>query len=329
MTLRAPVAVELGWFLVSNSGSLPAAPGGGRSAPVPRRRSTWDRWPRGASAPTRHDFARPDVGDWDAQRDLTWIVGLLLRGWRKGLDAEAGVVLASGVVGRRRPRVVVRAGRGGGRPAPLSGHGPVRPARSAHSDEGGAPCPRPSRSLPGIAPSACRSARSSRPTGSCSSPARSATRPASHGAVPGGIEAETRAMLDNVGRLLDAAGLGFEDVVKATVYLRDFDEFAAMNAIYREYFPTEPPTRATVGRDRAGRATYRIEIEVTRGPLTRRPPATRLESTGDDELVDRDHRWPGVPTTTIVSVCLPADFQLAWKSVERGVERARGTGRRS
>ena len=39
----------------------------------------------------------PTIGDWDAQRDLTWIVGLLLRGWRKGLDAEAGVVLGSGV----------------------------------------------------------------------------------------------------------------------------------------------------------------------------------------------------------------------------------------
>ena len=37
------------------------------------------------------------IGDWDAQLDLTWIVGLLLRGWRKGLDAEAGAVLASGV----------------------------------------------------------------------------------------------------------------------------------------------------------------------------------------------------------------------------------------
>ena len=35
------------------------------------------------------------TGDWEAQLDLTWIVGLLLRGWRKGLDAEAGVVLPS------------------------------------------------------------------------------------------------------------------------------------------------------------------------------------------------------------------------------------------
>ena len=86
-------------------------------------------------------------------------------------------------------------------------------------------------------------------------------RPGIPGAVPGGIEAETRAMLDNVGRLLEVVGLGFTDVVKCTVYLRDFTEFAAMNAVYREYFPSEPPTRATVGVT-ALAADYRIEIEV-------------------------------------------------------------------
>ena len=81
------------------------------------------------------------------------------------------------------------------------------------------------------------------------------------GMIPGGIDAETRQMLDNVGRLLRAVGLDYRDVVKATVYLRDFDEFAAMNAIYREVFPTEPPTRATVGVTRLA-ADYRVEIEV-------------------------------------------------------------------
>ena len=85
--------------------------------------------------------------------------------------------------------------------------------------------------------------------------------PGSHGAVPGGIEAETRAMLDNVGRLLTAAGLTFADVVKATVYLRDFGDFAAMNTVYREYFPNDPPTRATVGVT-ALAADYSVEIEV-------------------------------------------------------------------
>ncbi len=85
--------------------------------------------------------------------------------------------------------------------------------------------------------------------------------PGGHGAVPGGIGPETRAMLDNVGRLLRAVGLDYADVVKATVYLRDFEDFAAMNAVYREYFPTDPPTRATVGVT-ALAADYRVEIEV-------------------------------------------------------------------
>jgi len=85
--------------------------------------------------------------------------------------------------------------------------------------------------------------------------------PGSQGPVPGGIEAETRAMLENVGRLLRAAGLDYRDVVKATVYLTDIAEFAAMNAIYREYFPVEPPTRATVAVT-ALAVGARIEIEV-------------------------------------------------------------------
>lgn len=85
--------------------------------------------------------------------------------------------------------------------------------------------------------------------------------PGSHGPVRGGIEAETRAMLENVGRLLRAAGLDYRDVVKTTVYLTDIAEFAAMNAIYREYFPVEPPTRATVAVS-ALAVGARIEIEV-------------------------------------------------------------------
>jgi len=85
--------------------------------------------------------------------------------------------------------------------------------------------------------------------------------PGHSGAGPGGIEAEARQMLENVGRLLRAVGLDFADVVKSTVYLVDFDEFAQMNAVYREFFPTEPPTRATVGVTRLAQ-DYRVEIEV-------------------------------------------------------------------
>ena len=85
--------------------------------------------------------------------------------------------------------------------------------------------------------------------------------PGSDGPVPGGIEAETRAMLENVGRLLRAVGLDYADVVKTTVYMVDFAEFARMNTVYREFFPSAPPTRATVGVSRLA-AEYRIEIEV-------------------------------------------------------------------
>jgi 2-iminobutanoate/2-iminopropanoate deaminase len=83
--------------------------------------------------------------------------------------------------------------------------------------------------------------------------------PGGGGAVPGGIEAETRQMLDNVGTLLRAAGLDFGDVVQSTVFLLDFSEFARMNAVYREYFPVDPPTRATVGVSGLA-ADYRVEV---------------------------------------------------------------------
>ena len=85
--------------------------------------------------------------------------------------------------------------------------------------------------------------------------------PGEHKAAPGGIVPETRAMLDNVGRLLRAVGLDFADVIKATVYLRDFGDFAEFNTVYREYFPTEPPTRATVGVT-ALAVDFTVEIEV-------------------------------------------------------------------
>ena len=79
--------------------------------------------------------------------------------------------------------------------------------------------------------------------------------------IDGDFEAETRQMFDNVGTLLRAAGLDFGDVVKSTVYLVDFDDFATMNVVYGEYFATEPPTRATVGVTRLA-SDYRVEIEV-------------------------------------------------------------------
>lgn len=69
---------------------------------------------------------------------------------------------------------------------------------------------------------------------------------ASNDLVPGGIEAETRQALNNVGDVLKAAGMTFQDVTSVTVYITSFDDFARFNAVYREVFPTAPPARTTV-----------------------------------------------------------------------------------
>lgn len=80
--------------------------------------------------------------------------------------------------------------------------------------------------------------------------------------VEGGIAAETRQVLDNVGALLRAVGLDYGDVVRCTVFLVDMADFGAMNEVYREYFPTDMPVRATVGVS-ALAGPFRIEIDVT------------------------------------------------------------------
>jgi 2-iminobutanoate/2-iminopropanoate deaminase len=86
--------------------------------------------------------------------------------------------------------------------------------------------------------------------------------PGSNGPVPGGIEAETRQTLENVGALLRAVGLDYGDVVRCTVYIVDFDDFVPMNSVYREYFRSDLPVRATVQVVRLALGA-RIEIEVT------------------------------------------------------------------
>lgn len=64
--------------------------------------------------------------------------------------------------------------------------------------------------------------------------------------VPGGIEAETRKALQNIQNILESAGSNMSRIVKTTVYLRDMGEFAKMNGVYAEFFPSEPPARTTI-----------------------------------------------------------------------------------
>lgn len=80
--------------------------------------------------------------------------------------------------------------------------------------------------------------------------------------APGGIGPQTRAMFANVERCLQAVGLGLGDVVRATVYLVDMADWAAYNEVFREIFPTNPPTRATVAVSGLV-PPFKIEVEVT------------------------------------------------------------------
>lgn len=64
--------------------------------------------------------------------------------------------------------------------------------------------------------------------------------------VEGGIEAETRQTMENMIAVLDAAGATLEDLLKCTVFLADIADYEAMNAVYAEYFTSDPPARAAL-----------------------------------------------------------------------------------
>jgi len=64
--------------------------------------------------------------------------------------------------------------------------------------------------------------------------------------VPGGIEAQTRQVLQNLQAVLTALGASLDSVVKTTIYMVDLSEFAEMNAVYETYFHPPYPARATV-----------------------------------------------------------------------------------
>ena len=82
------------------------------------------------------------------------------------------------------------------------------------------------------------------------------------GQVPeGGIEAQTRQVLDNLKATVEELGSSFDDVVKVNIYLVNVKDFGGMNAVYKEYFP-DPPTRTTVGVHELARRDFLIEIDL-------------------------------------------------------------------
>ncbi|MEL6760860.1 MAG: Rid family detoxifying hydrolase [Myxococcota bacterium] len=78
--------------------------------------------------------------------------------------------------------------------------------------------------------------------------------------APGGIQPETRRALTSIRDVLERHGAELADVVKCTVFLADIEEWAAMNEVYREFFPRKPPARSAVGVSGLGRDA-RVEIE--------------------------------------------------------------------
>jgi len=79
--------------------------------------------------------------------------------------------------------------------------------------------------------------------------------------VLGDVRVQTKQVMENIRAVLEAAGSSMDKVVRATVFLRDLNDFGAMNEVYWQYFQENPPTRSLVqvGRLRRGAA---VEIEV-------------------------------------------------------------------
>ena len=79
--------------------------------------------------------------------------------------------------------------------------------------------------------------------------------------VEGGIREQTLQVMQNIGAILKAAGYDYKDVVKSTCLLSDMDNFAAMNEIYAQFYPENPPARAAYGVVRLPLGAM-IEIET-------------------------------------------------------------------
>jgi len=77
--------------------------------------------------------------------------------------------------------------------------------------------------------------------------------------VPGGIKEHTTQCIINLGNVLKAAGSSWEKVVKCNVYLKNMDDFAAMNEVYEELLPTPKPARTCI---QAAKLPNDVDVEI-------------------------------------------------------------------
>lgn len=85
--------------------------------------------------------------------------------------------------------------------------------------------------------------------------------PATSQLVEGDAARQTARVLDNLKAIIEAAGSSLDKAVKATVFLKDMNDFAAMNEVYARYFSKNPPARSTVEVARLPR-DVRVEIDL-------------------------------------------------------------------
>lgn len=78
--------------------------------------------------------------------------------------------------------------------------------------------------------------------------------------APGGIEAEAERTMKNIGAALERRGLGFEHVVKCTVFLADIDEWGRFNEVYKRFFTAPYPARSALGANGLALGA-RVEVE--------------------------------------------------------------------
>ena len=126
--------------------------------------------------------------------------------------------------------------------------------------------------LPGVEPSSFPFSKVVEANGFVFLAGQVGDEPGTPGPVAGGITAETRATLENIGRLLRAVGLDFADVVRVTVFIVDFDEFGAMNDGLPRIL-----RRTLSGEGHGRRHPSRLDVPGRDGrdggPLEREPPS--------------------------------------------------------
>ena len=90
-----------------------------------------------------------------------------------------------------------------------------------------------------------------------------AIKPGTQDIIEGGVAAQTRQTLENIRTVVQAAGATMADVGECTVFLLDMADYGAMNAVYLEFFPADPPARPTLAVSALPRPAARVEIKCS------------------------------------------------------------------